>query len=183
MKIGKRFNQLTLKEYFFYIENHKKYTDFNTLGLYRSIIENEKLNLEQKLELREFTHSFFKKFFDFLQLKDPKTYFDILTIGQILTDGEKSRIWEEIRINQKKILSEKKIKHRNFGTYAKHSCSNVNCYLNGLMIKQGSQFAYPSWGMNFNSDKNPFSGKQKSDKLKKESKKYKLNILKNLEYQ
>jgi len=32
MEIGQKFNQLTLDEYFFYIDNYKKYKDFNTLG-------------------------------------------------------------------------------------------------------------------------------------------------------
>ena len=53
MEIGQKFNTLTLKEYFFYIDNYKKYTDFSTLGLYRSIVENEKLSLDDKLVIRE----------------------------------------------------------------------------------------------------------------------------------
>ncbi|WP_338791960.1 hypothetical protein [Bernardetia sp. MNP-M8] len=43
---------MIVEEYVFYIDNYKKYTDFNSLGLYRSIVENENLNLEQKIELR-----------------------------------------------------------------------------------------------------------------------------------
>jgi|GEM_PF-5372128 len=39
MKIDKQFNRLTLKDYFYYIDHHRKYTDFNTLGLYRSLTE------------------------------------------------------------------------------------------------------------------------------------------------
>ena len=53
MKIGRQFNTLTLKEYLFFIDNHKKYTDFNTLGLYRSITENKKLTMEDKIAVRE----------------------------------------------------------------------------------------------------------------------------------
>jgi len=85
MVISQKFNQLTLKEYFFYVDNHKKYTDFNTLGLYRSIIENEKLGLPEKIEVREYAHQFFRKTFDFLQLKDPDTFVKVSTLGQTLT--------------------------------------------------------------------------------------------------
>jgi hypothetical protein len=88
MEIGQRFNKLTLKEYFFYIDNYKKYTDFNTLGLYRSIVENEKLSLDDKLSLREYAHKKFRKTFEFLQLKDPKIYIDIKYLGQELTKGD-----------------------------------------------------------------------------------------------
>lgn len=179
MKIGQKFNLLTLKEYIFYIDNHKKYTDFNTLGLYRSIIENKKLYINQKIELREYANCIFKKSFEFLQLKDPKTYFDIITIGQELTKGDEIKIWEDIRINQEKILSEKKIRHRNFGTYSKHNCGYDDCCLNGLMIKHGSSL----WevNMHFKSDKNHFISTQKSKRLKKEIKKENQNILKELE--
>ena len=77
MEIGHKFNTLTLKEYFFYIDNYKKYTDFNTLGLYRSMVENEKLSLNDKIAVREYAHKVFKKTFDFLQLKDPKTFVEV----------------------------------------------------------------------------------------------------------
>jgi hypothetical protein len=53
MKIGVKFNQLTYAEYFQVIEYHQKYTDFNTLGLYRSILENDKLDLDQKNAIRD----------------------------------------------------------------------------------------------------------------------------------
>lgn len=55
--------------------NHKKYTDFNVLGLYRSISENDKLPLEDKIYIRDLANETFGKTFNFLQLKDPKTYF------------------------------------------------------------------------------------------------------------
>lgn len=77
MKIGQRFNQLTVREYFHYIDHHRKYTDFNTLGLYRSIIENEKLDIADKIAVREYAHGTFKKAFDFLQLKDPYVFVTI----------------------------------------------------------------------------------------------------------
>jgi hypothetical protein len=141
MKIGQNFNQLTLKEYFFYIDNHKKYTDFNTLGLYRSIIENEKLTLDEKIEVREYAHKFFQKTFDFLQLKDPDTFFCVSTIGQSLTVADKKQIWSDIIANQEKILKDKRIKHRSFGQYSKHNCGYDDCQFNGVMIKKGSPLA------------------------------------------
>lgn len=111
MLINQKFNTLTVKEYIFFIDNYRKYTDFNTLGLYRSIIENEKLNLEEKIEVREYTHKIFAKTFDFLQLKDPRTYFAVSTLGQEITKGDEQKMWKDIRGNQQKILADKKIKH------------------------------------------------------------------------
>jgi hypothetical protein len=64
MEIGQKFNTLNIKEYFFYIDNYKKYTDFNTLGLYRSIVENEKLSLDDKKAVREYAHKIFRKTFE-----------------------------------------------------------------------------------------------------------------------
>lgn len=49
MEIGQRFNTLTLE--LFYINNYKKSADFNTLGLYRSIIDNDDLQIRTKLKL------------------------------------------------------------------------------------------------------------------------------------
>jgi hypothetical protein len=160
MKISQPFNKLTLKEYFFYIDNHKKYTDFNTLGLYRSIIENKKLTIPEKIEVREYAHTQFKKFFGFLQLKDPFTYFENITLGQALTKADEKQIWKDIKSNQQKILTEKKIKHRNFGTYSKHDCGYDDCKMVGLMLKKGSLFAGAS--ICFRSDKNPYPAKLRS---------------------
>lgn len=137
MEIGQKFNQLTVKEYFHYIDNHKRYNDFNTLGLYRSIIENEKLSIADKIEVRDHAHKLFKKTFDFLQLKDPYTFVKISTLGQALTVADESQIWSDVIRNQQRILSDKKIKHRNFGQYSKHNCGYENCPYNGLMVKSG----------------------------------------------
>jgi hypothetical protein len=169
MKIGQQFNKLTFKEYFFYIDNHKKYTDFNTLGLYRSIIESSKLTLTEKIEVREYAHKTFKKTFDFLQLKDPDTYFDIQTIGLTLTKADERQIWDDIIANQQKILADKRIKHRNFGIYSKHTCDYETCRYHGVMIKQGSIIAERN--MHFNADKNKYAGKDKSYRRKADRKK------------
>jgi hypothetical protein len=168
MKIGQKFNKLTSKEYFFYIDNYKKYTDFNTLGLYRSIIENEKLGLEDKIAVREYAHKIFKKSFDFLQLKDPGVYMEVSTLGQELTKADEKQLWDEIRQSQQKILADKKIKHRNFGTYSKHNCPYDTCFWNGVMIRQGSRLAESN--MHFASDKNRYPAKEKSDRRKADRK-------------
>ncbi|QKZ14082.1 hypothetical protein [Spirosoma sp. KUDC1026] len=165
MKIGQKFNTFSKKEYFFYIDNYRKYTDFNSLGLYRSIIENEKLLLVDKIEIREYAHKTFKKFFDFLQIKDPNTYFSITTLGQTLTEADEHQLWENIWYYQHKILSKKRIKHRNFGDYSKHNCGYETCPLNGLMIRQGSPIEERN--IVFSSDhRNPFTAKDKSDRNK-----------------
>jgi hypothetical protein len=179
MKIGKKFNTLTTKEYFFYIDNYKKYTDFNVLGLYRSIVENNKLSLDDKVAVREYAHKIFKKTFDFLQLKDPKTFVDVSYLGEDLTKGELQKIWDDIRAAQQKILADKKIKHRNFGDYSKHNCGYDSCEWNGVMIRQGSWFAENS--MHFDSDKCTYQSKQKSKKRKSERKNKKQLITREFE--
>ncbi len=168
MEIGRKFNTLSVSEYRHYIENHKKYVDFNTLGLYRSILENENLTLADKIVVRDFANNFFQKTFDFFQIKDPFTYFELITLDETLTIGDEKQLWNQIRENQEKLLKDKKIKHRNFGIYSKHSCGYETCNLNGLMIEQGSFIAEHE--MRFNSDRFKFSAKLKSQQLKKERK-------------
>ena len=168
MKIGKQFNDLIKSEYFHYIDNYKKYTDFNTLGLYRSICENERLELSDKIEIRDYANQFFEKTYKFFQLKDPKTYFDLTTLGMELTQADERQIWDDIRKNQQKILSDKKIKHRNIGEYSKHNCDYSDCPYNGLMIKQGSWLTESH--MWFESDKNEYAAIYKSKRVKKQRK-------------
>jgi hypothetical protein len=168
MKIGHKFNQLTLKEYFFYIDNYKKYTDFNTLGLYQSLLENNKLSLEDKVTVREYAHQTFKKSFDFLQLKDPWTFVKVSTLEQTFSKGEEEQLWKQVRRNQEKMLESKRIKHRNFGVYAKHNCGYESCPYNGLMVRQGSHLT--EMDMHFDSDKNQYMSKEKSNLRKKERK-------------
>lgn len=168
MKIGKKFNQLSKSEYFHYIDNYKKYTDFNTFGMYRSICENEKLEISDRIEIRDYANTVFAKTFNFYQLKDPKTFFDLTTLGMQLTVADERQVWNDIRVNQEKILSEKKIKHRNFGEYSKHNCGYDDCPYNGMMIKQGSRFTESH--MWFESDKNEYSAKEKSERVKKQRK-------------
>ncbi|AWA30995.1 hypothetical protein HYN48_13395 [Flavobacterium magnum] len=167
MEIGKQFNSLRFEDYFFYIDNYKKYSDFNTLGLYRSLSENEKLNLEQKISIRDYANKIFEKTFNFLQVKDPWTYITVQTLGLELTDGDKEEMWRKIFINQEKILREKRIKHKNFGEYSKHNCGYETCPMNGIMIKQGSFMAdYEMCIGNINR----YVQKQKSEKRKSDRK-------------
>lgn len=168
MEIGRKFNTFTKSEYFFFIDNDKKYKDFNTLGLYRSIVENEKLSLNDKIQVREYAHSKFKKTFDFLQLKDPLTFVEVSYLDQKLTKGDEQKIWSNVRINQQKILADKRIKHRNFGQYSKHNCGYEDCVFNGLMIRQGSWLMESN--MHFDGDKNKYQQKLKSEKHKSDRK-------------
>ncbi len=141
MKIERQFNELNFEEYKFFIDNHKKYSDFNTLGLYRSISENGNINIEEKIFIRDYANQIFQKTFDFLQIKDPWTYLKVQTLGMEITNGDKEELWRKIRENQQKILNQKRIRHQNFGEYSKHNCGYETCPMNGIMIKQGSFMA------------------------------------------
>lgn len=169
MKIGVKFSQLTYSEYVRIIENHQKYTDFNVLGLYRSIVENDKLDLDAKIAIRGLAHNRFIKSFEFLQLKDPDTYIQVSTLGETLTVADKRQLWENVRTNQEKILKDKRIKHRNFGIYSKHDCGYADCYYNGIMIHRGSRIAESN--MHFDSDNHSWSKQLKSDRQQIEKRK------------
>lgn len=126
------------------------------------------MTLDDKIAVREFVHKTFKKTFDFLQLKDPKTFVNVNYLGQEITKGDEERIWDDIRTNQQKILADKKIKHRNFGEYSKHNCGYEDCPYDGIMIRQGSWLMESN--MHFDSDKNKYQQKLKSEKRKTERK-------------
>ncbi len=170
MNALKRFSEYSYNELLELIPKHKEYKEFNTLGLYRSLFENENLSTSEKVSLRELAHSFFQKAFDFLQLKDPSTYVKVLTLGENPTTGDLKKIWNQIITNQQIILKDKRIKHRNFGVYSKHNCGHSTCPYNGLMIKQGSYLEEQN--MCFWSDKNSNNPKQKSLRFKKERKQF-----------
>jgi hypothetical protein len=168
MTIGKKFNELNSEEYIFYIDNHKKYKDFNTLGLYRSLTENNKLSIEDKIAIREHAHSLFKKSFDFLQLKDPHIFVEVSSLGMNLTKADERKIWDDIVKNQQNILNDKRIRHRNFGIYSKHDCPYEDCIYKGLMVRPDSRLAWGS--MHFDSDKNKYEPKAKSERRKSDRK-------------
>jgi hypothetical protein len=65
MKIGKRFNELEKSEYFHFMQNDKKHSDFNTLGMYKSICENKRLSLTDKIEVRDYANKSFGKTLNF----------------------------------------------------------------------------------------------------------------------
>lgn len=167
MKLEKQFNEFTKIEYQEIVPNHKQYSNFNTLGLYRSLLENENLTLDEKLQIRDLAHTYFQKTFDFLQIKDPFTYLKVYHLGEELTRQEESAFWKTISKNQEKILKDKKIKHRNFGIYSKHDCGYDTCPYNGLMIKQGSPLT--EFSLCYAGD----AKKEKSKRLKKEQRNWK----------
>ena len=165
MKIERQFKELNFEEYKFFIENHKNYSDFNTLGLYRSISENNNINIEEQIFIRDYANQIFQKTFDFLQIKDPWTYLKVQTLGMELTNGDKEELWRKIRENQQAILKQKRIRHQNFGEYSKHNCGYETCPMNGIMIKQGSFMA--EYEMSFGNICK-YVQKQKSERIKSE---------------
>jgi hypothetical protein len=148
--------------------------------MYRSICENEKLTLDDRIEIRDYANTIFEKTFNFYQLKDPKTYFDLTTLGMELTVADERQLWADIRANQEKILSDKKLKHRSFGVYSKHDCGYDDCRYNGMMIKKGSGLQEDH--MWFQSDKDEYVGKEKSLKIKKQRKDKHKIIREDLDY-
>jgi len=151
MKIGRQLNTLSYSEYLHLLKNYSRYTDFNSLGLFRSILENKKLILEQKIEVRDAAINTFPRFFNFLQVTDPRTFRKLELLGKEFTVADERRTWDIIQLNQQRILNSRRIRHRNFGTYSKHSCGYDTCNLNNLMVKQGSLLTEST--MHFPSDK------------------------------
>lgn len=119
MKINKKFNTLSLSEYRHTIENHDKYTDFNLLGLYRSILENPRLDEAGQLEVLTLANRHFQTFYDFLIVKDINTYARLSRLGQApLTDTQAQQYREQLREQALKILAHKKIRNWRVGIYA-----------------------------------------------------------------
>ena len=170
MQEEKKYRDLTFDELKVLVQNHKKSTAINTLGFYRSLLENDNLTKEQAIQLRDIAHEHFQKQFNFLQLKDPSTYFKVTMIGQEYTKGDEQNLWRQIVKNQQDILRDKRIKHRNFGTYSIHDCGYDWCPYNGMMVQQGSALAEGS--MHFNSDRPKASRQQKSKRNKIERKQF-----------
>jgi hypothetical protein len=180
MKIGVRFNQLTFREYIHILDRHKKYTDFNPLALYRSIVENNKLDLNQKIAIRDLAHQHFFKFFEFLQIKDPHTYIAVSTLGENLNPSQQQQLYNNIQSDREKILKAKRIKHRNFGIYSKYVAADwlpgVPCAYNGTMLRQNRSnnphlAGFPG-GIRFVSDKRSCSNKWESARLRAVGKRY-----------
>lgn len=168
MKINRQLNTLSYGEYLRLLKNYSRFTDFNSLGLFRSILENERLTIEQKMEVRNMASSTFPRFFTFLQIKDPWTFERLKLLGQDFTVADERRLWEVIQLNQQKILADKRIRHRNFGTYSKHNCGYATCHFNGFMINQGSILAEGE--MHFHTDKSHYPLREKSQLRKRDRK-------------
>jgi hypothetical protein len=168
MKINRQFNTLSYSEYLHLLKNYSRFTDFNSLGLFRSILENEKLTLERKIEVRDKAIATFPRFFTFLQVKDPWTFERLKLLGQNFTVADERRLWNVIQLNQQKILADKRIRHRNFGTYSKHNCGYDTCHSNRLMIRQGSRLAESE--MHFHTDKSHYPLQEKSQLRKRDRK-------------
>ena len=172
MKIETKFNQLTYQRYINFIENRHRYTNFNTLGLYRSIVENKKLDLTAKIAVRKLAHEHFLNFFEFLQLKDPLTYLKVSTLGQTLTVAEERQLWKNIINNQEQILKEKRIKHRNFGACSKHICGVEGCPYDGVMIHQNSRRYKQMCFTSDDSDENNYSKQLKVERQQAEKREF-----------
>ena len=177
MKLTQKFNQLTFLEYIRVIERHRDYSNFNVLGLFRSILENHKLDLARKIEIRDLAIAKFERQFEFLQLRDPYTHIELQILGrEEVTNGDLDRLWQNLIANQQKILAAKKIKHRNFGTYSKHNCGYESCPYNGLMIKQGSYLTEDRiW---FPSDEHTYAKELKVQRQRKSKRDFRDNISK-----
>jgi hypothetical protein len=135
MKIGRKIRDLSASKIRRIMLDYQKYTDFNRLGLFRGILESEKLSLEEKKELRDAAIAGFPKYFDFLVIKDPETWDQLQHLGEERLRSEIRRDWEEVRRLQQRLLKEKKLQHRNFGIYSKHLCGHDLCGYNGSMVR------------------------------------------------
>ncbi|MFA8300806.1 MAG: hypothetical protein ACEPOV_11630 [Hyphomicrobiales bacterium] len=173
MKIDKRFNQFTYKEYIYFIDNHKKYKNFNTLALYRSIIENKKLNEDERIKIRDYSNKLFYKFFEFLKVKDLKTYVCLITLGKDLTPIQFNQLEDKIHTEAKNILRKKRIKYHHFGVAIKYD--DPENHQNSFMIhlKEHKNLV--------DSNHNSISKNAKSTHYKKERKNIKQVIQNELE--
>jgi len=162
-----KYNTFTKKDYIFATNNVKK-KNINMLGLYRSILENEKLTLADKIEMRDLLNEKNFKTFEFYQIKDPDLYVNLFILDKDMNEQQIDKVWDEVKEFQERKLKEKKLGHRNIGTYSKHNCGMVDCSMNGLMIKQGSPMAENC--LSFKSDTNKSYKKDKSRKFKKDRK-------------
>jgi hypothetical protein len=177
MKLTQKFNQLTFKEYIGVIDRSEDYSDFNVLGLFRSILENDKLDLAQKIEVRDIAIAKFERQFEFLQLKDPHMQIELQVLGwEDITIADRDRLWKDLIANQQKILAAKQIKHRNFGNYSKHDCGYESCPYNGVMIKRGSNLTEAK--IIFPTDEHTCRKKWKVDRQRKSQREFRDNISK-----
>ena len=165
-----KYNKFSVKEYTYIIDNQKK-KKLNVLGLYRSILENESLSNDEKIEVREYANTKFNKTYLFYQISHPQLHIDLFMLDNPLNKQEQDKKWDEMVVYQEKTLKAKGIKHRNFGEYSKHLCGIDSCPLNGHMIRAGSFQAETC--MSFKSDKRSDYLKVKAKKRKSDRKQLK----------
>lgn len=127
MKLNRPFNTLSLAEYRHIIPRHSKYTDFNPLALYRSIVENPKLSTAEKQEVLALANQYFQKFYDFLVVKDLHTYAALSRLGlPPLSPAQQWDYDEQLRAQAEKILARKRIRNWRVGTVTKSPRLNVS---------------------------------------------------------
>ena len=120
MKLNRPFNTLTLAQYRQIIPQHARYTDFNPLALYRSILENNKLSAADQQAVLALAKQYFPKFYDFLVVKDFNTYVALSRLG--LPPLSPAQQWDynaQLRIQARKILARKRIRNWRVGTQSK----------------------------------------------------------------
>ena len=128
MKINKKFKQMSMAEYHHYIAHHQKYADFNPLGLYRSILENDKLDEAAQLEILAFANQYFQRFYNFLFIKDPVAYSKLATLGQGLSETQQRQHLSHVWDRREKWCAEKGIRHQRIGasTVSRHYLADGN---------------------------------------------------------
>ncbi|MGF6148844.1 Uncharacterised protein [Kingella potus] len=118
MKLNARFNTFTLPRYREAIANHQRYTDFNPLALYRSIVENDRLGDAEKLEVLALANQAFPRFYRHLLLKDLHTYAALSRLGlEPLCDVQMRQYTAGLRREQDKEFAKRKIRNRRIGVY------------------------------------------------------------------
>lgn len=137
MKIGQPINELSPERIREIIKGYKEYTDFNRLGLFRGLLESERITAEERAELQELAIAAFNRYFDFLVIKDSETWWKTLNPGwEAASRNDRYVKWRKIEAKQEAIIKRKGFGHRNFGNYSKHNCCYKDCPLNGIMVKK-----------------------------------------------
>ena len=120
MKLNRPFNTLTLAQYRQIIPQHARYTDFNPLALYRSILENNKLSAADQQAVLALAKQYFPKFYDFLVVKDFNTYAALSRLGlPPLSPAQQYDYDEQLCAQAKKILANKRIRNWRVDTITK----------------------------------------------------------------
>jgi len=115
MKLNRPFNTLTLAQYRQIIPQHARYADFNPLALYRSILENPKLDEAAQREILALANRHFQRFYDFLFSKDPFTYSRLATLGQGLSETALRQHLRDTWARRKKWCAAKGIRLQRIG--------------------------------------------------------------------